>query len=190
MLSPTSRHYAHHLSAQAGGEACVFLSQLDIRVALLFQECIEDLFIVYNGFFLCPLFQLRRRRTEQSYARRAGAEDPRREELDCYATPGYAEILQAKGITPALVDIFQPGATEKITAAARAAADAGGGFVAEGSAAEGSMSIHQTTHPFFLFFFVWGSRGERDRGEGDRFLSVLFLLLPSLPPPSPPSLRC
>lgn len=43
----------------------------------------------------------------------------KREELDCYASPGYAAILQAKGITPALVDIFQPGATEQIEAAAK-----------------------------------------------------------------------
>ena len=65
----------------------------------------------------------------------------KQEELDCYVEPGYAAILEAKGITPALVDVFQDGAADKIKAAAKAAADAGEKLAVHCSGGEGRTGL-------------------------------------------------
>jgi|AntAceMinimDraft_1070359.scaffolds.fasta_scaffold07765_3 protein-tyrosine phosphatase len=63
------------------------------------------------------------------------------EELACYAAPGYAKILEAQGITPSMVDIFQEGASDAIKAAAGAAKAAGEKVAVHCSGGEGRTGL-------------------------------------------------
>ena len=63
------------------------------------------------------------------------------EELDCYADPGYADLLKSKGITPNLVNVFEDGASEKCLAAYKEAAAAGEKIAVHCSGGEGRTGV-------------------------------------------------
>ena len=65
----------------------------------------------------------------------------KKEELDCYAAPGYEAILKAAGVEPAMVDIFQEGAKDSILDAARAAKEAGDKVAIHCSGGEGRTGL-------------------------------------------------
>jgi len=65
----------------------------------------------------------------------------KQEELDCYANPGYASILESKGIKPSLVDVFQPEAGDKCWAAYQEAVESGEKIAVHCSGGEGRTGV-------------------------------------------------
>lgn len=62
-------------------------------------------------------------------------------ELNCYAKPGYVSLLEEKGITPALVNVFEEGANEKLLAAYKAAVESGEKIALHCSGGEGRTGV-------------------------------------------------
>lgn len=65
----------------------------------------------------------------------------KKEELDCYANPGYASILESRGIKPSLVDVFQPEAGDKCWTAYQEAAESGEKIAVHCSGGEGRTGV-------------------------------------------------
>eukprot|EP00567_Pseudictyota_dubia_P014293 CAMPEP_0197443248 /NCGR_PEP_ID=MMETSP1175-20131217/9032_1 /TAXON_ID=1003142 /ORGANISM="Triceratium dubium, Strain CCMP147" /LENGTH=205 /DNA_ID=CAMNT_0042973851 /DNA_START=44 /DNA_END=661 /DNA_ORIENTATION=- len=65
----------------------------------------------------------------------------KQDELDCYDQPGYASLLEDRGVKPFLVDVFQDGASEKCIAAYQEAAAAGEKIAVHCSGGEGRTGV-------------------------------------------------
>jgi hypothetical protein len=63
------------------------------------------------------------------------------EELACYEDPGYAELLKSRGITPALVNVFEEGASDKLIEAYEEADKAGEKIAVHCSGGEGRTGV-------------------------------------------------
>eukprot|EP00978_Attheya_sp_CCMP212_P034372 scaffold143762_cov53-Attheya_sp.AAC.6 len=63
------------------------------------------------------------------------------DEMGCYASPGYVELLQTQGIKPVVVNVFEEGACDKALAAYEEAVSAGEKIAVHCSGGEGRTGV-------------------------------------------------